>query len=108
MPLLNGHTAASLLPLDPWLLIGPSASLYSRQKCCVRHCLPISSHVDFLEKRWPKFGGFRSQLTLRSASVLAHQDVDLEALVVVVLTRLEAALEAATTTAEATAVPARR
>lgn len=42
------------------------------------------------------------------ASVLAHQDVDLEAHVVVVRTHLEAVLEAATTTAETTVVPARR
>lgn len=41
-------------------------------------------------------------------SVLAHQDADLEAHVVVVLTRLEAVLEAATTTAETIVVPVRR
>ena len=49
-----------------------------------------------------------SQLTLHSASGLAHQDVDHEAPVVAVLTRLEAVPEAVTTTAEATVDPARR
>ena len=49
-----------------------------------------------------------SWLTLYSASGLAHQDVDHEAPVVAVLTRLEAVPEAATTTAEVTVVPARR
>ena len=66
---------------------------------------PTSS---FPNKKWPKVWCIRFQLTLNSASVLAHQDVDHEAHVVVVLTRLEAVPEAATTTAETTVVLARR
>ena len=49
-----------------------------------------------------------AQLTLHSASVLAHQDADLEVHAVVVRTRLEVVLEAATTTGETIVVPAHR
>ena len=81
---------------------------YWRQNRCTCHYSPTFAHFDLPRKRGPKVVRVGSWLTSYSASGLAHQDVDHEAPVVAVLTRLEAGPEAATITAEATVVPARR